>query len=167
MERKSVGRPFSPAEPNRDRKGAGFSYHEIKAMLIRKPPEFRYSQITPKEAYLNRRNFLGAGIAAAGLLATTHSIFAADKLSGISKSPFSINEKPTPFDAITHYNNFYEFGSDKEDPSANSGNFRTSPWTLKVEGEVAKPATFDYDGIFKSAPLEERIYPSRSTERRS
>ena len=134
-------------------------------MLIRKVPEYRYSQITPKEAYLNRRQFLGAGSAAIGLLATSQSLFAGDKLNGISKSPLSINEKPTPFDAITHYNNFYEFGSDKEDPSANSGNFRTSPWTLKVEGEVAKPATFDYDGLFKIAPLEERIYRMRCVER--
>jgi sulfoxide reductase catalytic subunit YedY len=134
-------------------------------MLIRTPPEFRYSQITPKDVYLNRRKFLGAGSAAIGLLATSHSLFAGEKLSGISKSPLSIDEKPTPFDAITHYNNFYEFGSDKEDPAANSGNFRTSPWTLKVEGEVGKPKTFDYDGLFKIAPLEERIYRMRCVER--
>jgi sulfoxide reductase catalytic subunit YedY len=134
-------------------------------MIIRKPPEFRYSQITSKELYLNRRKFLGAGVAAAGLLAASRSIFAGDKLSGISKSPLSINEKPTPFDAITHYNNFYEFGSDKEDPSANSGNFRTSPWTVKVDGEVGKPVTLDYDGLFKIAPLEERIYRMRCVER--
>ena len=134
-------------------------------MLIRKPPEFRYSQITPKEVYLNRRKFLGAGAAAIGLLATPRPMLAGDKLSGISKSPLSINEKPTPFDAITHYNNFYEFGSDKEDPSANSGNFRTSPWTLKVDGEVAKPVTLDYDALFKIAPLEERIYRMRCVER--
>src|SRR5258706_3976960 len=134
-------------------------------MLIRKAPEFRYSQVTPKEVYLNRRKFLAAGSAAAGLLATSRSIFAGEKLSGISKSPLSINENPTPFDAITHYNNFYEFGSDKEDPSANSGSFRTSPWTLKVEGEVSKPATLDYNGLFKIAPLEERIYRMRCVER--
>jgi sulfoxide reductase catalytic subunit YedY len=134
-------------------------------MLIRKPPEFRYSQITPKELYLNRRSFLGAGAAAIGLLATPRPMLAGDKLSGISKSPLSLSEKPTPFDAITHYNNFYEFGSDKEDPSANSGNFRTSPWTLKVDGEVGKPVTLDYDALFKIAPLEERIYRMRCVER--
>jgi sulfoxide reductase catalytic subunit YedY len=131
-------------------------------MLIRKAPEFRYSQVTPKEVYLNRRKFLAAGV---GALGASHLLFAGEKLGGISKSPLSINEKPTPFDAITHYNNFYEFGSDKEDPSANSGNFRTSPWTLKVEGEVGKPATLDYDGLFKIAPLEERIYRMRCVER--
>lgn len=131
-------------------------------MLIRNPPEFRYSEVTPKDVYLNRRKFLAAGSAA---LAMPHLLFAGEKLSGISKSPLSIDEKPTPFDAITHYNNFYEFGSDKEDPSANSGNFRTSPWTMKVEGEVAKPKIFDYDGLFKIAPLEERIYRMRCVER--
>src|SRR5438477_10564615 len=129
-----------------------------KVMLIRKAPEFRHSQVTPKDLYFNRRTFLAAGSAA---LAMSHSLFAGEKLSGISKSPLSINEKPTPFDAITHYNNFYEFGSDKEDPSANSGNFRTSPWTLKVDGEVSKPTTLDYDALFKIAPLEERIYRMR------
>ncbi len=134
-------------------------------MLIRKAPEFRYSQITPKELYLNRRKFLGAGAAAIGLVATPRSIFAGEKLNGVSKSPLSITEKPTPFDAITHYNNFYEFGSDKEDPSANSGNFRTSPWTLKLDGEVSKPATLDYEALFKIAPLEERIYRMRCVER--
>ncbi len=134
-------------------------------MLIRNAPEYQYSDVTPKEVYLNRRKFLGAGAAAIGLLATPRSMLAGDKLSGISKSPLSINEKPTPFDAITHYNNFYEFGSDKEDPSANSGNFRTSPWTLKVDGEVAKPVTLDYDALFKIAPLEERIYRMRCVER--
>jgi len=131
-------------------------------MLIRKAPDFRYSQVTPKEVYLNRRAFLAAGSAA---LALSHPLFAGEKLSGISKSPLSIDEKPTPFDAITHYNNFYEFGSDKEDPSANSGNFRTSPWTMKVEGEVGKPKVFDYDALFKIAPLEERIYRMRCVER--
>jgi sulfoxide reductase catalytic subunit YedY len=134
-------------------------------MLIRKTPEFRYSQVTPKEVYLNRRTFLAAGSIALGALATSDSLFAADKLSGVSKSSLSTDEKPTPLDAITHYNNFYEFGSDKEDPSRNSGNFRTSPWTLRVEGEVAKPKDFDYDGLFKIAPLEERIYRMRCVER--
>jgi sulfoxide reductase catalytic subunit YedY len=127
-------------------------------MLIRNAPEFRYSQITPKEVYLNRRTFL-----ALGALATSTSLFAGEKLSGVSKSPLSTDEKPTPLDAVTHYNNFYEFGSDKEDPSRNSGNFRTSPWTLSVE--VGKPKTFDYDSLFKIAPLEERIYRMRCVER--
>jgi methionine sulfoxide reductase catalytic subunit len=136
------------------------SYHRRNAMLIRNAPEFRYSQITPKELYLNRRAFL-----ALGALATSTSLFAAQKLGGVSKSPLSTDEKPTPLDAVTHYNNFYEFGSDKEDPSANSGNFRTSPWTMSVEGEVGKPKTFDYDSLFKIAPLEERIYRMRCVER--
>jgi len=136
-----------------------------KAMLIHKAPEFRYSQITPKDVYLNRRTFLAAGSAAIGALAMPSSMFAGEKLSGVSKSPSSTSEKPTPFDLITHYNNFYEFGSDKEDPAANSGNFRTSPWTMKVEGEVGKPKAFDYEDLFKIAPLEERIYRHRCVER--
>ncbi len=75
------------------------------------------------------------------------------------------NDKLTPLEAITHYNNFYEFGTDKGDPAENAVNFRTNPWTLKVDGEVNKPLTFDYDSLYKIAPLEERIYRHRCTER--
>jgi methionine sulfoxide reductase catalytic subunit len=134
-------------------------------MIIRKAPDYRYSEITSKEMYLNRRAFLAAGSAALGALATSNSLFANDKLPSASKSPLSTDEKPTPLDAITHYNNFYEFGSDKEDPSRNSGDFKTSPWTLHVEGEAGKPKVFDYDTIFKIAPLEERVYRMRCVER--
>ena len=87
------------------------------------------------------------------------------KLSDAKKTSYNVgDEKLTPLEAITHYNNFYEFGTDKADPAENAKNFRTSPWTLKVEGDVAKPMTFDLDGLFKIAPLEERIYRHRCVE---
>ncbi len=133
-------------------------------MTIRKSSELRYSQVTPKKDYLNRRHFLASSIAL-GALAGVPSARAATKLNGVGKSPFSTDEKPTPFDAITHYNNFYEFGTDKEDPSRNAGKFVTSPWSVRVEGEVAKPLTLDLDELFKVAPLEERIYRHRCVER--
>jgi sulfoxide reductase catalytic subunit YedY len=89
----------------------------------------------------------------------------AGKIEDFKKTSYNAgDEKVTPLEAITHYNNFYEFGTDKEDPSKNATNFRTSPWTLKVEGEVAKPMTFDHDALFKIAPLEERIYRHRCVE---
>jgi methionine sulfoxide reductase catalytic subunit len=133
-------------------------------MIIRKSPDLRYSQVTPKKEYLNRRRFLASSIAL-GALAGVPSARATTKLNGVTKSPLSTDEKPTPFDAITHYNNFYEFGTDKEDPSRNATKFVTSPWTVRVEGEVAKPLTLDLDDLFKVAPLEERIYRHRCVER--
>jgi methionine sulfoxide reductase catalytic subunit len=65
---------------------------------------------------------------------------------------------------VTHYNNYYEFGSDKSDPARNSQKFQTSPWSVSVEGEVAKPRKFTMDEILKLAPLEERIYRHRCVE---
>ncbi len=131
-------------------------------MLIGKSTVFRYSQVTPRTIYLNRRRFLAAGSAAIGAL----SLRAASNGSKLtaSKSPFSTTETPTPFDAITHYNNFYEFGTDKEDPSKNAQKLQTSPWSVKIEGEVGKPKVLQLDDLYKVAPLEERIYRHRCVE---
>ena len=125
----------------------------------------RYSQVTPKSEYLNRRRFLAGGAAAVGALVLPVSTYAGAKLSGVTKSPLSTTEPATPFEAITGYNNYYEFGTDKGDPAKNAQNFKTSPWTLTIEGNVAKPKTLDLDGIMKIAPLEERIYRHRCVER--
>src|SRR5277367_3960994 len=122
----------------------------------------RYSDVTPKSEYLNRRRFI-AGALGASLL--PQAGLAGAKLSGVTKSPLSTTEPVTPFEAITGYNNFYEFGTGKGDPAKNAGNFQTSPWTLTIEGNVAKPKTLDLDGIMKIAPLEERIYRHRCVER--
>src|SRR3984893_1704492 len=133
-------------------------------MIIRKPSDLRYSDVTPKQVYLNRRRFLGAGSLAVGALLGTRTAQATNKLTGVTKSSYTVDEKVTPLDVITHYNNFYEFGTDKEDPARNAQNFRTSPWMVKVEGEVAKPKTLDLDALMKLAPLEERIYRHRCVE---
>jgi len=132
-------------------------------MVIRKKTDLPYSEVTPKEHYLNRRRFLAGSMALGALMGPT-AARASSKLNGIAKSPFSTSEKPTPYEAITHYNNFYEFGTDKEDPSKNAQHFQTSPWQLRIEGEVSKPTTLDLDAIFKVAPLEERIYRHRCVE---
>jgi len=144
-------------------------------MLIRKAPDLTYADITPKSVYLDRRKFLQAvGIvgaaAAAGkgileLALPSQPVLAGTKLTGLVKSPFSTTEKESTFNDVTHYNNFYEFGTDKGDPAKNSQNFKTSPWTVSVEGEVAKPRKFTMDEILKLAPLEERIYRHRCVER--
>ena len=136
-------------------------------MIIRKPSDLRYSDVTPKEAYMNRRRFLGAGSIALGALASLRNAHASVKLNDVTKSSYTVDEKVdklTPIDVITGYNNFYEFGTDKEDPARNAQNFRTSPWMVKIEGEVAKPKTLDLDQIMKVAPLEERIYRHRCVE---
>jgi sulfoxide reductase catalytic subunit YedY len=143
-------------------------------MLTRKAPELTYADITPKSVYLDRRKFLRAmGIvgatAAAGqglfeLALPSETAFAATKLAGLAKSPFSTTEKQNTFEDVTHYNNFYEFGTDKGDPAKNSKNFNTSPWSVSVEGEVKKPRKFSMDEILKIAPLEERIYRHRCVE---
>jgi sulfoxide reductase catalytic subunit YedY len=144
-------------------------------MLIRRTPELKYSDVTPRDVYINRRKFLQAmGITAGAALAgktaldmvalPTHA-YAQTKLDGIVKNTtYNTTEKLTPLQVIAGYNNYYEFGTDKGDPSRNAGKFKTSPWTVSVEGEVAKPRKFTMDEILKLAPLEERIYRHRCVE---
>jgi sulfoxide reductase catalytic subunit YedY len=136
-------------------------------MIIRKPSDLRFSEVTPKQVYLNRRRFLGAAPIALGALIGSRVAQATTKLTGVTKSSYTVDEKVdkiSPLDVITHYNNFYEFGTDKEDPARNAQNFRTSPWMVKIEGEVAKPKTLDLDALMKVAPLEERVYRHRCVE---
>src|ERR1700757_4451964 len=98
------------------------------------------------------------------LAAPAQTILAGTKFSGLAKSSFSTTEKQNSYDDVTHYNNFYEFGTDKSDPAKNSKNFNTSNWVVSVEGEVAKPRKFTMEEILKLAPLEERIYRHRCVE---
>jgi len=143
-------------------------------MLIRRKPELTYADVTPKEIYFNRRKFLKA-MGAAGAAAFTgghllelaspsRSVYAGAKFPNLIKSPFSTTEKETPYQDVTHYNNFYEFGIDKDAPAKNAQKFRTSPWTVSVEGEVKTKRKFTMDEILKLAPLEERIYRHRCVE---
>jgi sulfoxide reductase catalytic subunit YedY len=143
-------------------------------MLIKNKPELTYADVTPKNLYFNRRNFLRglstAGAAAlvgerfAAILSHPGSIQANSKLVTV-KSNYTVDEKVTSENDVTHYNNFYEFGTDKGDPAKNAQNFRTSPWTVSVEGDVKTPRKFSLDEILKLAPLEERIYRHRCVER--
>src|SRR5580692_7689705 len=128
-------------------------------MLIRKPSDLRDSDVTPKQMYVNRRRFLTGSLALSAFGALGGTARGGMKLTDAKQTSYNADgEKPTPLEIITHYNNYYEFGTDKGDPAQNSKNFRTSPWTLKVEGEVGKPMSFDQDSLLKIAPLEERIY---------
>jgi sulfoxide reductase catalytic subunit YedY len=143
-------------------------------MSIHKEGDLTYADVTPRSVYFNRRQILRAmgivGAAAIGGRVVSHLVspetvaLAGAKLNVTVKSPFSTTEKPNTFDDVTHYNNFYEFGTDKGDPAKYAKNFRTSPWTLTVEGEVKKPAQYSIEDIVKLAPLEERIYRHRCVE---
>src|SRR5271165_3102081 len=120
------------------------------------------SEITPRALFERRREFIKqagrvAIVAAAGCAG---SLLAEDgtKLPGLKKSPYSTDEKPTSLKDITSYNNFYEFGTSKDDPAKNAYRLKTRPWSVVVDGEVNKPQTFSIDDLLKLAPLEERIY---------
>ncbi len=86
------------------------------------------------------------------------------KILGYTKTSYGAGEKLSPYDDITTYNNFYEFGTDKSEPVINAKLFESSPWTVSIEGEVKKNKTISIDEIFKLAPLEERIYRMRCVE---
>ena len=137
-------------------------------MLIKKPVDIGYSEVTPKALYFNRRKFL-AGIPAAflgarELLSPSARARAGTKLPDLAKSPLSTSEKENTYNDVTHYNNYYEFGTSKDEPAEYAKNFKTSPWTVSVEGEVAKPRKYSLDDLMRVAPLEERIYRHRCVE---
>jgi len=129
-----------------------------------KTPPVKPSEITPSEVYYRRRDVLR--LAAGGALAATlpGALLAGEKLPNLAKSPYTLADKLTPLADVTHYNNFYEFGTDKESPAQNAGSLKTRPWTVAVEGEVRKPKRWDIEELLKLAPLEERIYRLRCVE---
>jgi sulfoxide reductase catalytic subunit YedY len=137
-------------------------------MLIKKAADIRYSEVTPKALYLNRRKFL-AGIPAAflgarELLSPSKRALAGTKLPDLAKSPLSTSEPQNSYKDVTHYNNYYEFSTDKEGPAELAKNFRTRPWTVTVDGLVPKKQVLDVDAIIKMGPPEERIYRHRCVE---
>ena len=143
-------------------------------MLIKKQQDIPSSAITDKRLYLNRRNFI-AGAAAVGAAALIGdklrdmqspalTALAGTKLPVTKTTDYAGGEKQTPYNDITNYNNFYEFGTDKYSPAGRAKSLRTRPWTLTVEGYVKKPKNYDIDTVFKMAPLEERIYRHRCVE---
>jgi sulfoxide reductase catalytic subunit YedY len=147
-------------------------------MLIKKAPDLRESDVTPKDIYLRRRDFLkvagntALGVTAAGaiggVLTSSEEAAAqnpnAQKLTNLKKGPFNTDEKLNSYKDVTTYNNFYEFGLDKADPAKYSGSLKTRPWTVVVEGQCAKPGSYNIDDIMKWFPLEERIYRMRCVE---
>ena len=146
-------------------------------MLIKKAADLRESDVTPKETFLRRREFLAVAGSTAVAVATNGlgPVFtgtptaaaqnpAAQKLANLKKSPFSTDEKLNSYKDITTYNNFYEFGLDKADPGKYAHTLKPRPWSVVVEGQCAKPGTYNIEDIMKYAPLEERIYRLRCVE---
>lgn len=134
-------------------------------------------EITPETSYWSRRDWLkSVGIMGAGLAALkavpsfaldqdpNWQSMLLDKLSNRSKWPHSSTEKPTPYKDVVTYNNFYEFGTGKDDPVKNSQDFKVDPWRVKVEGEVGKPGNYTLEDIFRPHALEDRVYRFRCVE---
>jgi methionine sulfoxide reductase catalytic subunit len=144
-------------------------------MLIKRPADIPSSEITDKKVYVKRREFIRtaagtAAIAAAGV-AGAQALLGAQppaphgaKLSNVKPSEFSTTEKPNTWEQITTYNNYYEFGTAKDEPAYYAKNLKPSPWSVAVEGEVAKPAAWHLEDILKGQTLEDRIYRLRCVE---
>jgi sulfoxide reductase catalytic subunit YedY len=135
-------------------------------MLIRRPPDIKESEVTDEQLYLNRRQFIGrtarigVGLGLAGsvspLLACGEDMRAGDEAVQ--------QDELTPYEDVSGYNNFYEFGTGKDDPARNAHTLRTRPWTVAVEGECNKPGIYDIEDILMRYPAEERIYRLRCVE---
>ena len=133
-------------------------------MLRKMAPSIPSSEITPKRLVLNRREFLlTAGFGAAGAVAGARVAAAGDKLA-VSKRLVTTTDAPSSHQAITTFNNFYEFGTDKSDPARNSRTFKPRPWSVAVEGACNKPGSYALEDILKPHALEERIYRHRCVE---
>ncbi len=145
-------------------------------MLIRKPADVNSSEITPYETYLNRRHFIGRSAMAAIAVASVPAALVAcdvDSASGQTRAGQERNwsrtksergEELTPYEDVTGYNNFYEFGTGKGDPSRNAKSLEPRPWSIAVEGHVANPAVYDLDDFVAPHRIEERVYRLRCVE---
>ncbi len=128
-------------------------------MLIR-PPDLSASEITDESLYLSRREWLAAfGLGLAGT-----ALAPAAARAVWTSHPRSDDDKLTPYDDVTKYNNFYEFGTGKDEPSENAKGFRTRPWKVEIAGEVKHAGTVDFDDLVRPHPVQERVYRHRCVE---
>ncbi len=137
-------------------------------MLIKKKEDILPSEITDEHVYRDRRKFLATGSATA-LLGFSWGFGheaspSLPKLPVALKSPYSTSETETSYEDITHYNNFYEFATDKYSPATLAASLVTHPWQVSVEGAVRRPKVFGVDDLIKANPLEDRIYRHRCVE---
>src|SRR5690554_6654056 len=125
-------------------------------MFIKQRPSWSVpeSEVTPESVYLNRRKFMTGAIASAAALSIPGLVRAEDTRPGTvldykAAPQFSTDEKPAPYEAITTYNNFYEFGTGKQDPSRYASEMSVDPWSVEVEGECANPGTYALEDLLK------------------
>jgi sulfoxide reductase catalytic subunit YedY len=140
-------------------------------MLLKPAEDLRWTDVTPKQLYLRRREFIqAASMALTGGIATVVAPTEARaqgkgaKLPNVKKSGWGQGETLTPYEAVTTYNNFYELGTDKDDPSQNAALLKPQPWTVSIEGQVSKAGKYAFDDLVKPYQLEERIYRLRCVE---
>jgi sulfoxide reductase catalytic subunit YedY len=139
-------------------------------MLIKQADTIKPSEITPKSVYLDRRRFMKHSISASLLLAADSLLpawakqYPDIKWSGLKVSEYSTDDKPNSFEDITTYNNFYEFGTGKQDPHRNATEFNPHPWSIAVEGECNKPGTYAIEDFIQANNLQEYIYRLRCVE---
>src|SRR5687767_6884893 len=129
-------------------------------MLIKRPDDVRASEITDERVYVNRRQFM----ATSGLLGVAAATGALPGCLKASPTDDQGSDKLTPYEDVTTYNNYYEFGTDKEDPARNAGSLRTRPWSVAVEGMVKRPAVYNLEDIVRPVAQEERVYRLRCVE---
>ena len=137
-------------------------------------PHIPSSKITPRTVYEGRREFLknaGFGLVSgaaflSGVVPVPVQAAQANrqKFEKFNKTAFGHDETLTPYEDVTTYNNFYEFGTSKSEPAATASLLKTRPWTVSIEGQVKKPKVIAMDDLLKLAPLEERIYRMRCVE---
>jgi methionine sulfoxide reductase catalytic subunit len=135
-------------------------------MLLRRPPDIPTREITDERLYRDRRTFIRAagGALAGGLLSPALLAACGRAEGGDAPEQGEARDVPTPFADVTTYNNFYEFGTGKDDPARLGGSLRTRPWTVAVEGEVAKPRVYDVDELIRLFPPEEHVFRMRCVE---
>jgi methionine sulfoxide reductase catalytic subunit len=137
-------------------------------VLIKQNNEIHPSEITPENVYLNRRTFIriasAAGIGLASSAVLPQLLSGQDRWPQGKKGPYDVGDEVSKFKDISTYNNFYEFGVDKSDPAEYSGSFRPKPWTVRIEGEVKKPTTYNLEDILKPSRIEDRVYRHRCVE---
>jgi sulfoxide reductase catalytic subunit YedY len=132
-------------------------------MWIRRASDIPSSEITPESIYRNRREFLKAAglLASASVAALSGTAIVSE---GAQKGPYDTTETVTPYAYATSYNNYYEFGTSKDEPAIYAVDFKSKPWKVSVEGLVKKPAVYDLDDLIKGFTLEDRIYRMRCVE---
>jgi sulfoxide reductase catalytic subunit YedY len=136
----------------------------LAVMLIQKPADWRSAEITDEKVYLDRRAFILAATAALAAVARPRPAAAQTPLPNVRKGPFGTSEPLNDFDDITQYNNFYEFGTEKDDPARYAGQLKTRPWTVRIDGHCSKPADYTVEDLIRPQALEERVYRLRCVE---